>query len=82
MKTPGAKRKYERKKYPTYTVYDRRTDMPVIIGGTARECAAAMGISLGSFYTIYTKSKNGSAQATLKWEIFRDEPDEEEENDD
>lgn len=73
------KGKYERTKHFTYTVYDRRTDMPVIIGGTARQCAAAMGISLDSFHTIYTKLKNGSEKATQKWEIFRDEPEEEEE---
>lgn len=57
-----------------YTVYDRRTDLPLIIGGTARECAAAMKISLGSFHTIYTKLKNGNKKATRKWEIFRDDP--------
>lgn len=57
-----------------YTVYNRRTDLPVIIGGTARECAAAMKISLGSFHTIYTKLKNGNKKATRKWEIFRDDP--------
>ena len=71
------KGKYERKKYTTFTVYDRRTDMPVIIGGTTRECAAAMGITLSSFYTIYTKLKNGNEKATRKWEIYRDEPEEE-----
>ena len=77
------KGQYVRKKHCTYTVYDRRTDMPLVIGGTARECAAAMGVSLGSFHTIYTKLKNGSRKATRKWEIFRDAPgdqvDEEEE---
>lgn len=56
----------------TYTVYDCRTDFPVVVGGTARECAAAMGISLGSFHTIYTKLKNGNCKATHKWEIFED----------
>lgn len=65
---------YERKNLFTYTVYDRRTDMPVIIGGTARECAAAMRIDLGSFHTIYTKLKNGNRKATRKWEIFRYAP--------
>ena len=73
--------KYERTKHFTYTVYDRRTDMPVIIGGTAMECAAAMRISLGSFRTIYTKLKNGNAKSSQKWEIFRDEPEEEETDD-
>lgn len=57
-----------------YTVYNRRTDLPVIIGGTARECAAAMKISIGSFYTIYTKLKNRNNRSTRKWEIFRDDP--------
>lgn len=65
---------YERKNHFTYTVYDRRTDFPVIIGGTAKECAAAMKIYLGSFRTIYTKLKNGNKRATRKWEIFRDDP--------
>ena len=31
---------YERKNHFTYTVYDCRTDMPLVIGGTAKECAA------------------------------------------
>lgn len=66
------KGRYERTNYCTYTVYNRRTDFPVIIGGTAQECAAAMKISLGSFHTIYTKLKNGNKRATRKWEIFRD----------
>lgn len=65
---------YKRKKHFTYTVYDRRTDMPLVIGGTARECAAAMGIALGSFHTIWTRLKNGNKKATRKWEIFRDDP--------
>ena len=57
-----------------YTVYDRRTDLPVIIGGTVQECAAAMKISPVSFHPIYTKLKNGNKKATRKWEIFRDDP--------
>lgn len=57
-----------------YTVYRRKTDFPLIIGGTARECAAAMKVTLGSFHTIYTKQKNGHKKASRKWEIFRDDP--------
>ena len=73
-----AKGQYVRKKHFTYTVYDNRKSYPcpVIIGKPARECAAAMGISLGSFRTIYTKLKNGSKGATQKWDIFRDDPEE------
>ena len=62
-----------------YSVYNRRTDLPVIIGGTARECAAAMGIKFNSFHGIYTKLKNGNKKASRKWEIFRDDPEDMEE---
>jgi len=67
---------YERTHHHTYTVYDNRKEYPcpVTIGGTARECAAAMGISLASFHTTYTKLKNGNKKATRKWDIFRDGP--------
>ena len=57
-----------------YTVYNRHTDFPVIIGGNANECAAAMKITVNSFYTIFTKLKNGNEMASRKWEIFRDAP--------
>lgn len=60
-----------------YSVYLRATDMPVCISGTARECAAAMKITLGSLHTIYTKLRNGNRRRTSKWEIFKDEPDDE-----
>ncbi len=62
-----------------YSVYLRATDMPVCISGTARECAAAMKITLGSFHTIYTKLRNGNSKQTLKWEIFKDNLDDESE---
>ena len=57
-----------------YTVYNRRTDFPVMIGGTAKECAAAMGITVGSFYTIYTKIQKGNRDSGQRWEIFHDDP--------
>ena len=62
-----------------YSVYSRRTDLPVIIGGTARECSDAMKIQYSSFHGIYTKLKNGNKKASRKWEIFRDDPMEDEE---
>ena len=62
-----------------YTVYDRRTDLPVMVNGTARECAAAMGVTLGSFRTLYTKLKNGCPAVGHRWEIFKDGPDDLEE---
>lgn len=32
-----------------YDVYDNKTDLPIIIGGTASECAKLLGISVGAF---------------------------------
>ena len=60
----------------TYSVYRRKTGMPVIIGGTYRECAAAMGITPKSFREIYSKFKNNSPTTGHRWEIYRDDPDE------
>ena len=71
--------KYQKKrKLNRYTVYDRHTDLPVMVNGTARECAAAMGVTLGSFRTLYAKLKNGCRHVGHRWEIYRDEPGEEE----
>ena len=57
-----------------YSVYDRRTDQPVIIYATARECAAAMGLTEVSFYSVYSRQKN-NGKVSMKWEIFEDEAD-------
>lgn len=42
-----------------YTVYDNRTDLPIIIDGTARECAEAMHIDLQSFYACISRIRRG-----------------------
>lgn len=60
----------------TYSVYRRKTGMPVIIGGTYRECAAVMGITPKSFREIYSRFKNNSTTTGHRWEIYRDDPDE------
>lgn len=49
-----------------YTVYDNRTDFPVIVDGNAHECAKAMGLTLGSFYSTVVRAKNGSVK---RWAI-------------
>lgn len=49
-----------------YTVYNNITDMPVIIDGTAEECAKAMGIKLESFYSYVARLHDGK---TKKWYI-------------
>ena len=58
-----------------YSVYNRRTDMPVYIHGTAAECSAAMGIGVKTFYTYILRARKGCPHK--KYEIFIDEDDEE-----
>ena len=42
-----------------YDVYDNNTDMPIIIGGSAKECARVLGIKTESFKCYEGKSKSG-----------------------
>ena len=65
------------RKYNTtarYAVYDNRTDVPLIVGGTSKECAAAMGIKRASFYCV--KSPNKYVGKKKRWTIFRMEDEE------
>ena len=48
-----------------YTVYNNRTDELIILDGTVRQCAEAMGLSEKSFLSTATRSKNGKG----KWWI-------------
>ena len=51
-----------------YTIYDNRTDMPVIVDGTAEQCAKVMGIKLITFYSYITHTKKGKIK---RWHIDR-----------
>lgn len=42
-----------------YTVYDNRTDFPVIVSGNAYECCEAMGVKPSSFRSLVCRSKKG-----------------------
>lgn len=52
-----------------YSVYDTRTDMPILIWGTAAQCAAAMRVSLQSFRTYCSLAKKGKGRQ--KYEIIK-----------
>lgn len=58
-----------------YSVYDRRTDMPVVIHCTAAECAAGLGIKKNSFYRalMRQRSREGGPAVAAKYEIIVDE---------
>lgn len=42
-----------------YTVYDNRTDFPLIIDGTADECAKVLRRSRNSFYCMVDRVRKG-----------------------
>ena len=60
MKKRGARK--------TYTVYDNRTDFPVIVDGDINECCEAMGVSVKSFYSIVSRTCSGERK---KWSIVK-----------
>ena len=49
-----------------YTVWNNNTDEIVIVDGTVKQCADAMGINLSSFHSIRTRTKQGKMH---KWTI-------------
>ena len=58
----------------TYTVYNNKTDFPVVAGATAWEAARAMGMTLSSFYAAITKAREGVVK---KWTFIIEHADEE-----
>lgn len=60
-----------------YSVYGK-DDIPIAISRTSAECAKLMGITVGSFHTMYSKQKNGHLTAG-KYQIYLDDPMTEEE---
>ena len=58
-----------------YSVYKGKDEVPLVIYGTSRECAEAMGIKLRSFYEYISKIKNGTLKSQ-RWLVYEDEVDE------
>ncbi|MBR2047114.1 MAG: hypothetical protein IJ960_00810 [Oscillospiraceae bacterium] len=56
-----------------YSVYHRGTDRPIMIHGTAAECARAMGVLVASFRSFWCRQRRGRPNACRKWEIIREE---------
>lgn len=56
------------KHYKVYTVYNNETGFPVIVDGTATECAAAMGLAtVGNFFNTVARVRSGYLK---KWTIL------------
>lgn len=53
-----------------YSVYERGTDTPIYIYGTADECAAALGVTRDGFYKLLWRQRHGNPPRGI--EIFED----------
>lgn len=60
--------------YRRYSVYNRKTDEPVVIYGTALECVKILGITLNTFYIYVTRTNKGIKKR--KYDIYVDDPEE------
>lgn len=66
--TRGHKKGKNTRKFCTYTVYDNKYDIPVIIDGTAEQAAKAMGVELNTFYGNIKRTADGKNK---RWWIER-----------
>lgn len=55
-----------------YSVYHKKTDQPLIVYASSKECAKAMGIVLNSFYRYISRMREGKINLR-KWSIYEDE---------
>lgn len=57
-----------------YSVYRRKTEMPVIIHATTQECIKIMGVSLATFYCYASHTRHGTRKC--KYEVYVDDSEE------
>ena len=50
-----------------YTVYDNRTDLPIVVEETPERCAEVMGVKLNTFYRAVNRTEGG------RWTILKHE---------
>ena len=68
----------EKGAYIRYSVYDNRTDMPIIIDGTAAECAKALNRSKNCFYCMVNRVSKGTNKRYSVMKRMLDAPEEDE----
>ena len=64
------------KPFKYYSVYNRKTEEPVIIHGSTLECCKALGVTVSTFYCYVSHGNTGYRKG--KYEIFVDEDEEDE----
>ena len=60
-----------------YSVYHKDTDLPLVIYGTSKQCAKAMGVTLNSFYRYICRMRQGKIKLR-KWSVYEDEKEDQE----
>lgn len=60
-----------------YSVYLNKTDMPVIIDGTAVECARVLNMTQNSFYCMVNRTRIGKNKRYTVLTRLLDEPEDE-----
>ena len=58
-----------------YSVYHKKTEVPLAIYVTSKECAKAMGIKLNSFYRYICRMRGGKINLRT-WLVYEDEMEE------
>ena len=61
-----------RSPYKFYSVYDRDTDLPIIIHATIKECVAQLGVTEETFRSYVSHTKHGTRSD--KYLIYVDDP--------
>ena len=56
-----------------YSIYDNKTDFPIVIDGTAQECARALKRSVNSFYCLVNRVRKGKNKRYAVLRRFIDE---------
>ena len=59
-----------------YSVYHKKSELPLILYGSSKECAKAMGIKVNSFYRYICRMRQGKIKLR-KWLVYEDELEEE-----
>lgn len=63
-----------KRSYKYYSAYNRHTDLPVFVHGTAAEVGAAIGLTVGSVYIYVTRTRKNEKKG--KYEIYVDDSEE------
>ncbi len=74
----GHKKVGRTREFCRYSVYESKTDNPIIIDGTAVQCAKVLGMTQNSFYSFVSKCRKGKVRKKAVYCMHVDDCDVEE----